>query len=117
MRVRFLLVRPRGPSGGILHVRGSAAAHASRIAAITFIALVLTPFTAPFPTYFLTDASSSHPCDALPKDIKDKIGSDDVACAPPVYLLVAPVVTGDVAVRAITRRPGDHPRRNLVLRL
>jgi hypothetical protein len=44
--------------------------------AVWFIALILLPFTAPFPTYQLDPAHRS-PCDAAIKEFKAKITSDD----------------------------------------
>jgi hypothetical protein len=49
---------------------------ASRIFAFVFITLILVPFTAPFPTYHF-DAAHGRPYDVLPKELKDKLGSDE----------------------------------------
>jgi hypothetical protein len=49
--------------------------------AMAFIALILLPFTAPFPTYHF-DAAHGRPYDVLPKEFKDKLGSDDSLVLP-----------------------------------
>jgi hypothetical protein len=51
----------------------------SRLCAAWFIVLILVPFTAPFPTFHLTDTSGGHSHEALPKDLKDKTPDCKVA--------------------------------------
>jgi hypothetical protein len=56
--------------------------------AFAFIVLILVPFTAPFPSYHL-DSAHGRPFDVLPKESKDKLGSDDSLVLPsdaPVWL-------------------------------
>jgi hypothetical protein len=48
--------------------------------AVAFIALILVPFTAPFPTYHFDAAHG--PYDVLPKEFKDKLGSDESLILP-----------------------------------
>ena len=64
--------------------------------AFAFITLILVPFTAPFPTYHF-DSAHGHPYDILPKEVKDKLGSDESVvlpsdCAVTLPALVALVV-------------------------
>jgi hypothetical protein len=49
---------------------------ASQMFALAFITLILVPFTAPFPTYRV-DRGHSRPYEALPKEFKNKLDSDD----------------------------------------
>jgi hypothetical protein len=49
----------------------------SKVWAVWFIVLIVLPVTAPFPTYQLHHSSNGSPIDAIPKDLKDKVGSDD----------------------------------------
>jgi len=63
----------------------------SRAFALFFIALILIPFTVPFPTYQLHQSSSDHPLNALPKPVKDKTASGDEAISLPSYALAPPV--------------------------
>jgi hypothetical protein len=48
----------------------------AKLSALVFIALILLPFTAPFPT-FPIDPGHSRPYEALPKEFKNKLDSDD----------------------------------------
>ena len=61
----------------------------ARVCAMWFIALILLPFTAPFPTYQL-DGANSHPYDALPKEFKNKIDADDGLIVPADVRLAVP---------------------------
>jgi hypothetical protein len=51
----------------------------TKIAALTLIALILLPFTAPFKTYALSTPRSQHSDDQF---VKDKLGSDDTLVEP-----------------------------------
>ena len=64
---------------------------ASRAFALAFIALILVPFTAPFPTYHF-DAAHGRPYDVLPKEFKDKLGSDETLVLPSDYLIALPTL-------------------------
>ena len=59
----------------------------AKLCAISFITLILLPFTAPFPTYQL-DRGRSHPYDALPKEFKNKIESDESLILPTDWQLL-----------------------------
>jgi hypothetical protein len=61
----------------------------SKLCALSIIALVLTPFTAPFKTYDLADSRSDHAHDALPKD---KIGADEKLAGVSEESVAAPVL-------------------------
>jgi hypothetical protein len=60
--------------------------------AMAFIALILVPFTAPFPTYHF-DAAHGRPYDVLPKEFKDKLGSDDGLVLPSECQVTVPALT------------------------
>jgi hypothetical protein len=60
--------------------------------ACAFIALILVPFTAPFPTYHF-DAAHGRPYDVLPKEFKDKLGSDDSLVLPSECQVTVPALT------------------------
>jgi hypothetical protein len=64
----------------------------SRIFAVAFITLILLPFTAPFPTYHF-DSTHGRPYDVLPKELKDKLGSDDSLVLPSDCPVTLPVLT------------------------
>ena len=89
----------------------------ARFSALAFITLILLPFTAPFPTYQL-DPVHGHPYDALPKEYKNKLDSDDGLILPSL---------GDAGIPALSQivvRPFrssnpivDPPPQYTVLRL
>ena len=75
----------------------------SRVCALTFIALILTPFTAPFPSYHLAgSAPSQHPFEAIPKDLKTKTGTNHEVGLPSDALANVPLALTFVVAR--------HPR-------
>jgi hypothetical protein len=86
-------VARRHPAGarGLLETRGS---RLSRFFAVALIALILLPFTAPFPTCELGGPQKSRPCDAV---AKDKAFEDDLvpvaswSFVPPVLVAVAAI--------------------------
>jgi hypothetical protein len=89
----------------------------AKLSAITFVVLILLPFTAPFPTYH-PDHGHDRPHEALPKEIKNKLDGDGSLALPSDCRLLLP------AWFAITVRPSnclnqfsDHPVRHSVLRL
>src|SRR5262245_30917666 len=86
--------------------------------ALTLIALILLPFTAPFPTYDLRDWLRGQSHDALPQDLKDRIEADDESALPTNSLLVSPVLS-IIALRDDMRpsRPEAQPQPYAVLRL
>jgi hypothetical protein len=53
------------------------------VAALWLLTLVLTPFTAPFRTFDLSNAPSPQHFDTLPKD---KVDDEKVSLAPPIPL-------------------------------
>jgi hypothetical protein len=90
---------------------------ASRIFAFAFITLILVPFTAPFPSYHL-DSAHGRPYDVLPKEFKDKLGSDESLVLPSdcpitlpalVALLIGPAVSSD--------QIANHRQRHTILRV
>jgi len=88
---------------------------ASKLSAMTFIVLILLPFTAPFRSYDLTQATSH--TDALPKDIKEKTDSECVV-TPATWSLPLPVLTASVAEGRAESHPLDTlPFRHVALRL
>jgi hypothetical protein len=64
----------------------------ARFFALAFIALILLPFTAPFPTYEL-DSAHGHPYDALPKEFKSKLGSAETLILPSDCRLSKPLLS------------------------
>jgi hypothetical protein len=101
------------------HFIGRLRHHAiSKICAAWFIVLILLPFTAPFPTYHFDHHSNGFPYDALPKDVKNKSGSDDEFALPSNRSAV-PATFGGAIVRqvpALADTP-THPPHLTVLRL
>jgi hypothetical protein len=79
--------------------------------------LVLLPFTQPFPTYQL-DPANGQPSDALPKDFKNKIGSDDGLILPADARLPQPLFDS-IAVRPLLSSNPivNPPPHHAVLRL
>jgi hypothetical protein len=95
----------------------------SKLCAFVFIALILTPFTAPFPTFDFRDMSGGHPYDALPKDVKDgkdTIGADkDSALAFSEWLTpptLDSAISGDFGAQ-ICHPLRDHLPQHVILRL
>jgi hypothetical protein len=80
----------------------------ARLSAITFMVLILLPFTAPFSTYHL-NPGHRHPFEALPKEFKDKLDSDEDLILPTDFWLSLPAWS-DVSVRASvgSNRIADH---------
>jgi hypothetical protein len=89
----------------------------ARFFSLAFIALILLPFTAPFPTYEL-DSAHGHPYDALPKEFKNKLGSDESLILPSDCRLLLPALT-DLFVEPFlcSDQLSDHPLHHTVLRL
>lgn len=89
----------------------------ARLSALAFITLILLPFTAPFPTYPL-DPQHGHPYDALPKEYKNKLDSDDGLILPALGDAAIPALS-QVAVRPFRRSNPivDSPPQYTVLRL
>ena len=89
----------------------------ARLSAITFIVLILVPFTAPFPTYHV-DHARSHPFEALPKEFKNKLDSDDGLVLPADCRLLLPAWSA-VSVRdwLCVNQVVDPPVQHTVLRL
>jgi hypothetical protein len=89
----------------------------ARLSAFAFIALILLPFTQPFPTYQL-DPAHGQPFDALPKEYKSKLEVDGGMLVPALssaaipgvsQIIVRPILVIDVLVQP--------PLHHLVLRL
>jgi hypothetical protein len=88
----------------------------SKLSALTFVVLILLPFTAPFRSFDLAQ-SSSHASDALPKDVKDKAGPEG-AIVPATWSLLSPVLTAAVAQPQPQSHPLDSlPFRHVALRI
>ena len=79
--------------------------------ATAFIALILVPFTAPFPTYHF-DAAHGRPYEVLPKEFKDKLGTDDSlvlsACQVTVPALTAHFIRPTLRSDQISNQPQRH---------
>jgi hypothetical protein len=90
----------------------------TKICAVWFIVLILLPFTAPFPTYQLDHPSNGLPYDAIPKEVKNKIGSDDEFALPSSWSTV-PATLNVVFARHVPAfdQINSHPRQHTVLRL
>jgi hypothetical protein len=90
---------------------------ASRIFALAFIALILVPFTAPFPTYQF-DAAHGRPYDALPKEFKDKLGSDDGLVLPSECQVTVPALTAHFILPTLrSDQISNQQLRHTVLRV
>ena len=97
-----------------VHLRRHAVA---KIFAFAFIALILVPFTAPFPTYQL-DSAHGHPYDALPKEFKNKLGSDEGLILPSDCSLSLPALSSVfVGPFVCSDQLADHLLHHTVLRL
>jgi hypothetical protein len=111
----LVLVHPRMGARRLEHLRQHAI---SKATAVWSIVLILLPVTAPFPSYRLQHSSDGLPINALPKDLQDKIGSDDELAVPPRWSLVQATLIVAVAdctppVKQTTR----HSAECTVLRL
>src|SRR5262249_36363758 len=85
----------------------------SRFCALALIALILLPFTAPFPTCELGGAQKTRPCDAVAKDK----GSEDNLVLVDAGFFAPPVLIAPAAVSS-PLHPVDFerlPRTNLRL--
>jgi hypothetical protein len=90
----------------------------SKVCAAWFITLILLPFTAPFPTYQLDRSSNGFPFDAIPKEVKDKIGSDDeLALFSRCFVVPVTVSVGLARSVHVFNQTNSYPPRHTVLRL
>jgi hypothetical protein len=90
----------------------------SKACALWFIVLIVLPFTAPFATFQLNHSSNANPCDALPKDLKDKVGSDDKLALPSSWSVVPrPLTVVIVGSLPPLNQPKEHLPQHTVLRL
>ena len=89
----------------------------AKLSALAFITLILLPFTAPFPTYQL-DPGHGSPYDALPKEFKNKLDSDDGLILPSDCRLSLPALS-EVSTRSFVHANQivDYPLQHTVLRL
>ena len=88
----------------------------AKLSALAFIALILLPFTAPFPTYHLD--GSGRPYDALPKEFKNKLDSDDALILPSDCRLFLPGLSEISAPHLpCSNQVVNHPVHHTVLRL
>ena len=91
---------------------------ASRVFACWFIVLILVPFTAPFPTFHLQKSSPHQTNDALPKEVKDKIGSDDSVALVVARSNLSRVEERSSRTSASRHRSSQHtPLQHAVLRI
>jgi hypothetical protein len=89
----------------------------ARLSAITFIVLILLPFTAPFPTYHL-DHARSDPYEAVPKEFKNKLESDDALILPADCALLLPGLSEISALQSLcSNQVVNYPVHHTVLRL
>ena len=89
----------------------------ARLSAITFVVLILLPFTAPFPTYHL-DHGRSDPYEATPKEFKNKPASDEALILPSDCRLGLPGLSEIFALQSrVSRQVVSHSIRHAVLRL
>lgn len=88
----------------------------SKLSAITFIVLILLPFTAPFRSFDLT-RTPTHASDALPKEVKDKTGSE-CALLPAHWSASAPLPeTAPVESHRCPDSLDERPLRHVALRI
>jgi hypothetical protein len=94
-------------------------AHAlAKLCALWFVVLILLPFTAPFPTYHLHNASSNRPYDALPKDLRDKLDSDEKLGLPSHWSPIPALLQVVIVNLFPTVSPRlEHVPRHTVLRI
>jgi hypothetical protein len=89
----------------------------AKLSALVFIALILLPFTAPFPTYRL-DAGHNRPYDALPKEFKNKLDSDDGLILPADIRIALPALCElPVLVFANSHQISSQPLHHTILRV
>ncbi len=85
--------------------------------AVAFIALILVPFTAPFPTYHF-DSAHGRPYDVLPKEFKDKLGSDDGLVLPSDCSVPVPsLTTCFIGPSVRSDQVSDQQLRHTILRV
>ena len=89
----------------------------AKLSALAFITLILLPFTAPFPSYPL-DPGHGSPYDALPKEFKNKLESDEGLILPSDCCLSQPALS-EVSILPFVRphQITDHPPQHTILRL
>jgi hypothetical protein len=89
----------------------------AKLSALVFIALILLPFTAPFPTYPV-DPGHSGPYDALPKEFKNKLDSDDGLILPADIHVWLPALS-ELPVRLLpfAHQLISHPIHHTILRV
>jgi hypothetical protein len=84
---------------------------------VVFITLILLPFTAPFPTYRV-DPGHSRPYEALPKEFKNKLDSDDGLILPADVRVSLPALSAlPVRVFAHSHQISSHPLHRTILRV
>jgi hypothetical protein len=86
----------------------------AKIAAVTLIALILLPFTAPFKTYALSTRRSQHSDDQL---VKDKLGYDEKLVEPSEQLHAPVTVTVLVTARVLRDHVKQPQAHTTVLRI
>ena len=89
----------------------------AKLSALAFLTLILLPFTAPFPTYQL-DPAHGRPYDALPKEFKNKLESDEGLILPSDCSLSLPALCA-ISIRRFVRphQSTDHPPQHTILRV
>ena len=108
-------VQRRKTSEGLADIRGQGV---SKAFAVVFTILILLPFTAPFPTYDLQHSFNGQPLDTIPKDVKDKSGTDDKVALPVERSAVVPTlaVLADGRIHRSTQFD-QPPTQHTILRL
>ena len=79
----------------------------SKICALWIVALILTPFTAPFKTYDLADARTDGTHDGLPKD---KTAPDEKLTGPSDASLIPPSLN-ILIIKPLTRHDQNDARQ------
>src|ERR1700759_2245679 len=93
--------------------RPLAIAAIQKIAALTLLALILLPFTAPFKTYALSASRSQHSDDQL---VKDKLGDDKKLVAPTERSHVSVALNIRISPPTLQAQIERPPVRSTVLR-
>jgi hypothetical protein len=84
---------------------------------VVFIALILLPFTAPFPTY-LVDPGQSRPFEAVPKEFKNTLDSDSGLILPLAAAVSLPALLElPVRVQSQSHQRADHRVHHTILRV
>lgn len=91
----------------------------AKFCAVSFIVLIVLPFTAPFPAFSLATSAQSDPYDTPSKDLKDIVAGDaQLGVLSDSSLLALPSVVTVLRPNVCSLGPIDEPpHRQLVLRI